>query len=115
MKAPVHDALKLRLPARRARVLIGMILTCFVALSARAMYLQVWQNDFLQQEGASRFNRIIELPGHRGMITDRFGEPLPISTPAESVWASRADVRMSVSQRRQLGKLLGIEEWELKR
>jgi len=51
MKAPVHDALRLRLPTRRARVLIGIVLTCFGALSARAMYLQVWQNDFLQQEG----------------------------------------------------------------
>jgi len=115
MKAPVHDALKLRLPARRARVLIGMILTCFVVLSARAMYLQVWQNDFLQQEGASRFTRIIELPAHRGMITDRYGEPLAISTPVESVWASPADVHASVSQRRQLCKLLGLEEWELRR
>ena len=115
MKAPVHDALRLRLPTRRARVLIGIVLTCFGALSARAMYLQVWQNDFLQQEGASRFTRIIELPAHRGMITDRYGEPLAISTPVESVWASPADVRMSVSQRRQLCKLLGIEEWELKR
>jgi cell division protein FtsI (penicillin-binding protein 3) len=96
-------------------VLIGMILTCFVVLSARAMYLQVWQNDFLQQEGASRFTRIIELPAHRGMITDRYGEPLAISTPVESVWASPADVHMTVAQRRQLCKLLGLEEWELKR
>src|SRR5690349_169955 len=115
MKAPVHEALKLRLPARRARVLIGMILTCFVVLSTRAMYLQVCQNDFLQQEGASRFTRIIDLPAHRGMITDRFGEPLAVSTPVESVWASPADVRMTLSQRRQLCKLLQMEEWELKR
>ena len=35
MKAPVHDALRLRLPTRRARVLIGIVLTCFGALSAR--------------------------------------------------------------------------------
>jgi cell division protein FtsI (penicillin-binding protein 3) len=115
MKAPVHEALELRLPARRARVLIGIILASFTVLTARAMYLQVWQNDFLQQEGASRFTRIIELPAHRGMITDRYGEPLAISTPVESVWASPADVRMSVSQRRHLCKLLGLEEWELKR
>jgi cell division protein FtsI (penicillin-binding protein 3) len=115
MKAPVHDALKLRLPARRARVLIGIVLAWFGVLTARAMYLQVWQNDFLQQEGASRFTRIIELPAHRGMITDRYGEPLAISAPVESVWASPADVRMTASQRRQLARLLGLEEWELRR
>ncbi len=115
MKPPVHDALKLRLPARRARVLIGIVLAWFGVLTARAMYLQVWQNDFLQQEGASRFTRIIELPAHRGMITDRYGEPLAISTPVESVWASPPDVRMTASQRRQLARLLGLEEWELRR
>jgi len=49
------------------------------------------------------------------MITDRYGEPLAISTPVESVWASPADVHASVSQRRQLCKLLGLEEWELRR
>src|SRR5215510_16492461 len=104
MKAPVHEALRLRLSTQRARVLIGIMLASFCALTSRAMYLQVWQNDFLQQEGASRFTRIIELPAHRGMITDRYGEPLAISTPVESVWASPADLRMSGSQRRELCK-----------
>src|SRR6478752_9357963 len=115
MRAPVHEALKLRLPARRARVLIGMILTCFGALSARAMYLQVWQNDFLQQEGASRFTRTLELPAHRGMITDRYGEPLAISTPVESVWASPADADLTANQRHKLAALLDMDELELRR
>ncbi len=72
---------------------MGLLLLWFGVLTARAMYLQVWQNDFLQQEGASRSTRTLELPAHRGMITDRYGEPLAISTPVESVWASPADVR----------------------
>jgi cell division protein FtsI (penicillin-binding protein 3) len=115
MKAPVHDALKLRLPVLRARVLIGLLLSWFVVLTARAMYLQVWRTDFLQQQGASRFTRIIELPAHRGMITDRNGDPLAVSTPVESVWASPGDVQINPAQRRQLAHLLGMEEWELKR
>lgn len=114
MKAPVHDALKLRLPVLRARVLIGLLLSWFVVLTARAMYLQVWRTDFLQQQGASRFTRIIELPAHRGMITDRNGDPLAVSTPVESVWASPGDVQITPAQRRQLAHLLGMEEWELK-
>ena len=85
--------LQLRLPIGRARVLLGIVLAWFCVLTARALYLQVWHNDFLQQEGASRYTRVIELPAHRGMITDRYGEPLAISTPVESVWASPADVR----------------------
>lgn len=115
MRAARNPALQLRLPLGRARVVVAFLLLCFIALTARAMYLQVWQNDFLQQEGASRFTRIIELPAHRGMITDRLGEPLAISTPVESVWATPPDVQITSSQRRQLARLLGLDELELNR
>src|SRR4249920_196423 len=115
MKPPLNPALQLRLPAARARVLLSLLLVWFGLLGARALYLQVWHNDFLQQEGASRFTRTIELPAHRGMVTDRLGEPLAISTPVESVWASPADVEMTAGQRRQLARLLDLEEQELKR
>lgn len=115
MRKPVNPALRLRLPAARARVLVGMLLLCFCVLTARAMYLQVWHNDFLQQEGASRFIRVLELPAHRGMITDRNGEPLAISTPVESVWASPADVDISPTQRRRLAALLELDDDDLKR
>ncbi|MEO8628525.1 MAG: penicillin-binding protein 2 [Betaproteobacteria bacterium] len=110
-----HPALQLRLPARRATVLLALVLAWFGVLTARAMYLQVWHHDFLQQEGASRFSRVIELPAHRGMITDRSGEPLAISTPVESVWASPSDATLTGVQRHQLSQLLDIEESDLKR
>src|SRR4249920_3915351 len=115
MKHPLNPALQLRLPSARATVLLSLLLVWFCVLVVRALYLQVWHNDFLQQEGASRFTRIIELPAHRGMVTDRYGEPLAISTPVESVWASPADVEITPGQRRQLARLLDLEEQELKR
>jgi len=115
MKPPLNPALQLRLPLGRTRVLVALLLLCFAILAARAMYLQVWQNDFLQQEGASRFTRIIELPAHRGMITDRNGEPLAISTPVESVWAAPADVQITPTQRRQLASMLDLDELDLKK
>ncbi|PWT71092.1 MAG: cell division protein [Proteobacteria bacterium] len=115
MRNPVNPALGLRLPPARARVLVGMLILCFGTLTARAMYLQVWHNDFLQQEGASRFTRLLELPAHRGMIIDRNGEPLAISTPVESVWASPSDVDISPTQRRRLATLLQLDDAELKR
>jgi len=115
VKPPLNPALRLRLPVGRARVLVGLLLLWFGVLTARAMYLQVWQNDFLQQEGASRSTRTLELPAHRGMITDRSGEPLAISTPVESVWASPADMDITTHQRRQLAALLDLDELELKK
>jgi len=110
---PVNPALSLRLPIGRARVLLAMMLFGFVVLSARALYLQVLDNEFLQHEGALRYARSLELSAHRGRITDRNGELLAISTPVESVFASPQDVRMSAAQRRQLAALLGMTDAEL--
>jgi cell division protein FtsI (penicillin-binding protein 3) len=115
MRNQLNPALQLRLPSARATVLLSLLLVWFSVLIVRALYLQVWHNDFLQQEGASRFSRVVELPAHRGMVTDRHGEPLAISTPVESVWASPTDVEITAGQRRQLARLLDVEEQELKR
>src|SRR5690606_31915897 len=54
-------------------------------------------------------SRTLTLPSHRGMITDRNGEPLAISTPVESIWASPPDLEVSPEQIRQLAKLLDLK------
>jgi len=100
-----QTAAQLALPAWRSRLLFVLLLLAMLGLFARAVYLQGIHNDFLQQKGDARYARVIEVPAHRGMITDRNGEPLAISTPVESVWASPADVELSM---RQLIKLAGI-------
>jgi len=92
-----------------------LLLAGFAILIGRALYLQVLHTDFLQQEGASRYARLLEVPAHRGMITDRYGEPLAISTPVESVWASPVDADLSTAQRKQLARLLDIDENEIAR
>jgi cell division protein FtsI (penicillin-binding protein 3) len=111
----LNAALCVRLPAVRARVLLGLLMGAFVVLLARALYLQVLNDDFLQRKGESRYARVLELPAHRGMITDRNGEPLAVSTPVESVWASPAEATLSAGQRRQLARLLGMDENEVTR
>ncbi|MEI7682031.1 MAG: penicillin-binding protein 2, partial [Betaproteobacteria bacterium] len=72
----------------RARSVLGLLLFTFALLIVRAVYLQGMHNDFLQQKGESRYSRVLEMPATRGMITDRNREPLAISTPVESVWAT---------------------------
>lgn len=111
----VNSALSLRLPVVRARVLLGLLMAAFLVLLGRALYLQILNDDFLQQKGESRYARVLELPAHRGMITDRNGEPLAVSTPVESVWASPAETRLSAAQRRQLARLLDMDERDLAR
>lgn len=114
MKAAANPALSVRLPVWRARLLLLLVLVGFVTLAVRALYLQGLHKDFLQARGESRYARTIEISAHRGMITDRTGEPLAVSTPVESVWASPADIELSSQDRRKLAQQLGMTVSELR-
>lgn len=43
--------------------------------------------SFLQNQGKARTVRTLEIPAYRGVITDRRGEPLAVSTPVVTLWA----------------------------
>jgi cell division protein FtsI (penicillin-binding protein 3) len=58
-----------------------------MALLARAVYLQVIDQDFLEKQGDARILRVAKLSANRGMILDRNGEALAVSTPVDTVWA----------------------------
>ncbi|MBI3527829.1 MAG: penicillin-binding protein 2 [Betaproteobacteria bacterium] len=115
MNPSLNPALSVRLPVWRARLLLLLVFFGFLVLAARALYLQGLHNDFLQQKGETRYARVIEISAHRGMVTDRNGEPLALSTPVESVWAAPADADLNVEQREKLTRLLGIDATELKK
>jgi cell division protein FtsI (penicillin-binding protein 3) len=115
MRPSLNPALSVRLPVWRARLLLLLVFWGFMVLAARAFYLQGLHNDFLQQKGETRYARVVEISAHRGMVTDRNGEPLAVSTPVESVWASPADVNLSTEQSVKLARLLGTEAAELRR
>ena len=101
-----NPLLQLRLPLWRSRMMLAIVFAGFGALAARALYLQVWNNDFLQQKGESRYSRTIEISAHRGKITDRNGEILASSTPVRSIWAIPDDVDRSAEKRQQLARVL---------
>ena len=62
--------LKLRLQAWRSRLMALLILSCFAVLIGRAFYLQVLNNEFLQEKGESRYLRELEISASRGRIAD---------------------------------------------
>lgn len=105
---------QIALPAWRARALFVLLLLGMAGLLARSVYLQGFHNDFLQQKGDARYSRVVEVPAHRGMITDRHGDPLAISTPVDSVWASPPDVAADSAQLRRLAQLLDTNVGDLK-
>ena len=102
------------LPAWRAGVLFALLLAGLAGLLGRGVYLQGIHDDFLQKKGDARYSRVIEVSAHRGMITDRHGEPLAVSTPVESVWASPPDVEVNARQLKKLAQILGMNSEELK-
>jgi cell division protein FtsI (penicillin-binding protein 3) len=112
--ASIQTTGQIALPAWRSRVLYVLLLAGLVALLARAVYLQGINNNFLQQKGDARYGRVVDIHAHRGMITDRHGEPLAVSTPVESVWASPTDVIISASQIAQLAQVVGLSAAEVK-
>ena len=75
----------MRLPPGRVTVVLLLLGALLLALLTRAIYLQVVQQDFLQNQGDARFRRTLLLEANRGEITDRNGEPLAISTPVQSM------------------------------
>jgi cell division protein FtsI (penicillin-binding protein 3) len=115
MNPSLNPAFSVRLPVWRARLLLLVVFSGFLVLAARALYLQGLRNDFLQQKGETRYARVVEISAHRGMVTDRNGEPLALSTPVESVWAAPADAELSVDQRTKLIRLLGMDAVDFKR
>ncbi|MFV5213586.1 peptidoglycan D,D-transpeptidase FtsI family protein [Azonexus caeni] len=106
--------LQLALQGWRSRMVGLLLMVAFLLLLLRAFYLQVINNDFLQEKGDSRYLRDIEISASRGKVTDRHGDMLAVSTPMRSIWAIPADARsMNAEQKRQLAALVELKPREL--
>ncbi len=108
--------LDVKLPAWRSRFVLFLLFAAFIALIAKALYLQGFTKDFLQKEGANRYARTLELPATRGKITDRNGQVLASSVPVKAIWAIPDDVLEAPKEKLQeLAKLLDMTEAELRK
>ena len=94
--------------ARRFFTLLVFVVAA-LALLGRAVQLQHYRQDTLQGEADARQLRSAGISAHRGMITDRDGEPLAISTPVYAAWADPAVFDFSASAVSRLASSLGLE------
>ena len=92
----------------RLRVLGAVLGLCGAVLVARAAQMQLFDGDFYQHQGNARFLREVPIPTSRGMILDRNGEPLAVSTPVESVWANPKELLQAPERMPELATALGI-------
>lgn len=79
-----------RVPSYRARriFVLAVMALAFAMLVWQSVDRQVFETAFLQEQGERRYLRVMQVDASRGMITDRNGEPLAISTPVKSVTAN---------------------------
>jgi cell division protein FtsI (penicillin-binding protein 3) len=99
----------------RIWLVLGLLVTAGTGLLAQAAHLQLYQHDFYASEGNERFSRVATITAHRGMITDRNGEPLAISTPVDSVWVNPQELAAASDQIPHLAQVLKLDRQELSR
>jgi len=92
-----------------------IFMLCSVALIARAVNLQVMETDFLQGQGKARYLREVTIASTRGVITDRNGEPLAVSTPVDSVWVHPGELLEYPEKIEPLAGLINANAEEIER
>lgn len=100
-------------PLRRWLVLAAFAVGV-VVLIGRAVDLQLKHKVFLKNHGDARALRVVDIPAHRGMITDRHGEPLAMSISVDSIWAVPRQL-LGAAGFDELAALLGYESHDLQR
>lgn len=74
-------------------VVLFVVFAVFAALASRAAFIQVIENDLLVKKGDNRTIRIRENATYRGLISDRNGQQLAVSVPAQAVSADPQIIR----------------------
>lgn len=95
----------------RVRFVYAVALMLFLIAGGRLFYLTVVDKAFLQNQGEMRAVKTESIPATRGMILDRRGEPLAVSTPTWSIVANPKELwKMPVDSSQNIGP-----EQEIKR
>jgi cell division protein FtsI (penicillin-binding protein 3) len=88
----------------------ALILFIGIVLGIRVVFLHVADSDFLRSKGDRISLRKELIPTHRGMVMDRHGEPLAVSTPVISIWANPKEMLTKKIDWAQLSELLSIDQ-----
>lgn len=102
------------LAAWRFGSVLGLFLMVVGVLGWRLVDLHVVDNEFLRKQGDIRTIRVETIDAHRGVVTDRYGEPLAVSTPVQTIWANPSEVDSAEPRLANLARVLDISEATLR-
>jgi cell division protein FtsI (penicillin-binding protein 3) len=91
----------------RFRIVLVLLALLVAAIAWRIVDLQVMDQGFLKGQGDARSVRHIPIPAHRGLITDRNGEPLAVSTPVTTLWGNPKELQAARARWPELAGALG--------
>jgi cell division protein FtsI (penicillin-binding protein 3) len=100
---------------RRIRLVGGLFAVLFLAVIARAFYLQVYDSERLQKLAERQHQRAIPLTPDRGTIYDRNGAPLAVSVEMDSCFAEPRNISNPAETARKLAPVLKLSSEELRR
>ena len=92
----------------RFRCVIAGLAGVFLVMVWRVVDLQVIEQRFLSGQGDARTLRVETISAHRGMIMDRNGEPLAVSTPVSSIWVNPRQIDDIPQTARMLARQTGL-------
>tara|TARA_B100000676_G_C18070279_1_gene843839 strand:- start:77 stop:1756 length:1680 start_codon:yes stop_codon:yes gene_type:complete len=92
----------------RLYLVVAGVLLASAGLAGRVLYLHLVDRDFLQDQGDARTIRMERVNAHRGIISDRHGTPLAISSPVVSLWANPSEIDDPGAVATQLAAGLGL-------
>lgn len=100
------------LAARSWRMWVVFLLLSLAVAGILAKLVSLYWTDqaFLQNQGDARTIRTMLIPAHRGLITDRNGEPLAVSAPVANIWADPKFIDLQHPYINRLSQLLDIPQ-----
>lgn len=93
---------------RRHWICFAVMLLGFIGLFARAFQVQVLESSQLRSEGEIRQIRTLPVKPVRGVIMDRQGEILAVSTPLDAITADPRELRKAGPDLERLAAALNI-------
>ncbi len=94
--------------AWRFYLMLVIISLTTVSLAVRVFDLSVLNRPFLNRQGDERFLRLMSTPAFRGMILDRYGAPLAVSTTVAAIWVNPQEFHPASSTLTTLSHLLNM-------
>src|SRR5579885_393586 len=97
----------------RFYLMLSVIVLAVAGLSWRVFDLAILDQHFLRQQGDERVLRLVATPSFRGMIVDRNGFPLAVSTAVFSTWINPQEFNPAPGQLSSLARLTGMKSREI--